>query len=290
MANKGRIIRNLVNASGGSTASKGLAPRQITKHLQDLNVPKEQQSLVMKSLDMSQPISGQDINAALVAITSPKANTGALKGGGTPAWGSGNPNGLVPKHSNDGMLAPKVSKPGELVPYSKYSEEALANKDPVLTRLREYEDGSLVPKVSSQSTTTQASNKPAAGSKVDSKKAAGIPGYENMMGGGATLLTAGAGGLVGGLASYATGGEFFQGAAAGSIIGAGGVAAGMGIMNANRSFLAKNAAGVNDLVSSMTTAQRRNAMFGGAGLSGMVFGGDRRSHKRGFNQSRGNTF
>jgi len=137
---------------------------------------------------------------------------------------------------------------------------------------------------------TQPSNEPAVDSKVSSKEAAGIPGYQNMMSGGTTLLTAGAGGLIGGAASYATGGEFFQGAAAGSIIGAGGVAAGMGIMNANRSFLAKNAAGVNDIVSSMTTAQRRNAMFGGAGLSGMIFGGDRRSHKRGFNQSRGNTF
>ena len=137
---------------------------------------------------------------------------------------------------------------------------------------------------------TRNSNKAAANSEVGSEVAADIPGYQNMMTGGTTLLTAGAGGLIGGAASYATGGEFFQGAAAGSIIGAGGVAAGMGVMNANRSFLAKNAAGMNDLVSSMTTSQRRNAMFAGAGLSGMVFGGDRRSHKRGFNQSRGNTF
>ena len=141
-----------------------------------------------------------------------------------------------------------------------------------------------------KSTTTSPTNRPAASSKVSSEKAAGIAGYENMMGGGATLLTAGAGGLIGGVTSYATGGDFFQGAAAGSIIGAGGVAAGMGIMNANRSFLAKNAAGINDAVSSMSTSQRRNAMFAGAGLSGMVFGGDRRSHRRGFNQSRGNTF
>ena len=142
----------------------------------------------------------------------------------------------------------------------------------------------------SKSTTTSPTNRPAASSEVSSEKAAGIAGYENMMGGGATLLTAGAGGLIGGVTSYATGGDFFQGAAAGSIIGAGGVAAGMGIMNANRSFLAKNAAGINDAVSSMSTSQRRNAMFAGAGLSGMVFGGDRRSHRRGFNQSRGNTF
>lgn len=137
---------------------------------------------------------------------------------------------------------------------------------------------------------TQTSNNPAAGSKVGSDKAADIPGYQNMMSGGATLLTAGAGGVIGGVTSYATGGEFFQGAAAGSIIGAGGVAVGMGVMNANKALIAKHAPSINEVTSAITTTQRRNAMFAGAGLSGMVFGGDRRSHRRGFNQSRGNTF
>jgi hypothetical protein len=109
---------------------------------------------------------------------------------------------------------------------------------------------------------------------------------------GESALTAGGGGLVGGAVSYASGGEFGQGFAAGATVGVMG-GAGMGLMRANQSAQAVESgffSSFNQVASGASTMQRRGAVLAGGGLSGMVFGGDRKSHRRGFNQSRGNRF
>ena len=284
---------------------RGLGPRQITGLMNDLNVPRSQQSLVMQTLEgRSGPISGADVNDALFATMSP-----AKAGAGASRAGAGMP---VPRDPNDGMLVPKVSKPGELVPYSKYSEDALANKGPVLTGLERYaaedgmlvpkvssKDGMLVPKVSSKSTATQGSNQATASSKVGSTAAADITGYAGSTMGGLAAVGVGAG--VGGVTSYATGGEFGKGAVAGGMV-AGGAYLGMSAMATNSKAI--NAAvakggegfgagvmgamqGANQVIGSASVAGRRAALMGGAGLAGLTFGGNRRSHRRGFNQSRG---
>jgi hypothetical protein len=119
------------------------------------------------------------------------------------------------------------------------------------------------------------------------------------------LGTAVAMGAVGGGVSYMTGGNFGQGAALGAAGGYGIMKAGMAGSalkggQLKRSFLGKEAGGN---LAKMTkdarkagreffndTGSRRAAMLAGSGLTGMVFGGNRRSHKRGFNSRRGNGF
>lgn len=148
-----------------------------------------------------------------------------------------------------------------------------------------------------KSTTTSPTNKAAAGSEVGSKQAADITGYAGSMMGGLAAVGVGAG--VGGVTSYATGGEFGKGAVAGGMV-AGGAYLGMSTMATNAKAI--NAAaggegfgagvmgamqGANQVIGGASVAGRRAALMGGAGLAGLTFGGNRRSHRRGFNQSRG---
>ena len=143
--------------------------------------------------------------------------------------------------------------------------------------------------------------------KVDSNKgfSATQMGDMGVMG----MIGAGLGmGAIGGVTSYATGGEFGQGFAAGAVGGAAGrglkrmalnnMAAGGG-MNMTKKYAqadfgdgGKAIAGsvLNMGASGMQTMKARTAMMGGAALSGVMFGGDRSSHSRGFNQTRGNRF
>ena len=107
--------------------------------------------------------------------------------------------------------------------------------------------------------------------------------------------------MAGGTASYATGGEFGQGAVVGGMVGFGGV-------RAAKFFSATTPTGMKSVLgesmggglASMTesarpymaealgdTFTRRGAMVAGAGLGGFIFGG-RRNHRRGFNSRRGN--
>ena len=108
---------------------------------------------------------------------------------------------------------------------------------------------------------------------------------------------------VGGVTSYATGGNFMQGAVMGGVGGYAGVRGVMaGAKYAGRNLekgMARDAARTTRafLVGSKSFGGRaqgitnqRAAMLAGAGLSGMMFGGNRRSHKRGFNSRRGNGF
>jgi hypothetical protein len=113
-------------------------------------------------------------------------------------------------------------------------------------------------------------------------------------------------GAVGGVASYATGGEFWQGAAmgAGGGLVAGKVLGGLGKNQAAiRGGLSKYGAGrdpgmVQDSAQWLakqsvptSNAARRNTMLAGAGLMGMIGGGNRNNnHRRGFNAHRGNGF
>ena len=104
-------------------------------------------------------------------------------------------------------------------------------------------------------------------------------------------------GAIGAGVSYATGGEIGQGALAGGIGGAIGMRAirSMGSEGMiGKQILASetlgasyipHAAAISEGMSS--AGSRRAAMFAGAGLSGAIFGGNRRSHRRGFNSSRG---
>lgn len=153
------------------------------------------------------------------------------------------------------------------------------------------------PTAAKKSSTTQASNNSTAGSEVSSTTAAGIPGYVGSVMGGAGMTVAG--GIIGGGTSYATGGEFGQGFVTGSMV-AGGAYLGSSAIGANKAALGTAAkgegfvggaaaalSGAGSMISGASTAARRSAMLGGAGLGGAIFGGDRRSHRRGFNQSRG---
>lgn len=115
-------------------------------------------------------------------------------------------------------------------------------------------------------------------------------------------------GLVGGGVSALTGGSFWMGAGAGAI---GGHLAGKGQMH-----LEKNAGSIREAMRgvlektegkgfrsfaygalinqapSINAIQRRHAMLGGAGLSGLMFPSaeNKPNHRRGFNAHRGNTF
>lgn len=146
-------------------------------------------------------------------------------------------------------------------------------------------------------------------------------GLEAMRGGGAAISGAmgagaanigltGAAAVAGGATSYATGGEFTQGAIAGGMLGAGlgmggasmirqgigsgGEAASKALKGYGYDDAASNvgsfSSGMVDMLGSMTTKDSRRAAFGaGAMLGGYTFGGDK-SHKRGFNSNRGNSF
>lgn len=139
-----------------------------------------------------------------------------------------------------------------------------------------------------KATAVQSSNNATAGSEVSSTKAAGISGYNLDRNPMTTLLTAGAGGLMGGAISYASGGEFSQGALAGTM---GGLAmrAGGHVLNSNKELAGKMSTGLQSATSAFVD-NNRQAMLAGAGLTGFVFGGKRESKKRGFNSSRGNGF
>lgn len=99
-----------------------------------------------------------------------------------------------------------------------------------------------------------------------------------------------AGGLmaIGGVTSYATGGNAGQGAAAG-LVGGGMMYGGMRSaarlgQNGVRGFSPK----IANFMSGSENKMARRAMVGsGAALGGMMFGGNR-SHRRGFNSQRGN--
>ena len=108
---------------------------------------------------------------------------------------------------------------------------------------------------------------------------------------------------VGGVTSYATGGNFMQGAVMGGVGGYAGVKGAMyGAKYASKNLgegMGRDAARTTRAFflgsksfggRSQGIANQRGAMLAGAGLSGMMFGGNRRSHKRGFNSRRGNGF
>jgi hypothetical protein len=116
-------------------------------------------------------------------------------------------------------------------------------------------------------------------------------------------------GVMGGVVSVATGGEFGQGAAAGATIGFGARALKSGMMtnmaegggiNFGKHEFTKKFSGdgawatagsaLNMGASSIQTARSRSMMMGGAALGGGLFGGNRDSHSRGFNEYRGNRF
>lgn len=109
------------------------------------------------------------------------------------------------------------------------------------------------------------------------------------------------GAAIGMAASYVTGGELGQGA----LMGAAGGALGRGIhthLKANSASLHNAAVGYTGFGSSATqwmlknpnsinTIQRRTAAMAGAGLMGVVGGGNRKNnHRRGMNAHRGNHF
>jgi len=108
------------------------------------------------------------------------------------------------------------------------------------------------------------------------------------------------GAMTGGIASYATGGEFHRGAFAGAI-GGGAMGFGMGRQvvsragralgrGANTMGKASFSTGMTKVGNLMESKESRRLMFGsGALLGGIMFGG-RRNHSRGFNQNRGNRF
>lgn len=114
-----------------------------------------------------------------------------------------------------------------------------------------------------------------------------------------------AGAAIGGTASYATGGEFGAGALAGGsmafaarglhrTLAANSDALGQRAFNASQGegFRSKMASHVLSAGPSMQRVQQRHAMMAGAGLFGVVGGGERNrnNHRRGFNAHRGNSF
>jgi len=114
----------------------------------------------------------------------------------------------------------------------------------------------------------------------------------------ATAGMIGGSALAGGVTSYATGGDFTQGAMMGGLGGAG-----MAIGVPKLAKLAKNnpkgwsalnnetfSSSMSSIGNFSATSSGRAAMFAGGGLLGGAMFGGRRSHKRGFNQNRGNGF
>ena len=129
-------------------------------------------------------------------------------------------------------------------------------------------------------------------------------GYSGVTQGGMGSIIGGS--VLGGITSYATGGEFGQGMAMGGMgsfairnlhrgLGANaatlqkrasdfvGDTAGQGSFMQNRVHQMQNTASFN-------TLSQRKSMYAGAGLMGVIGGGNRDNHRRGFNSHRGNTF
>ena len=117
------------------------------------------------------------------------------------------------------------------------------------------------------------------------------------------------GSAIGGISSYATGGEFGQGMAMGAMGGLGvrtlhrRLGANSGHLHQSARAYADSGKMGSERVGSMLdniatqgsahslhTMNQRKAMYMGAGLMGIMGGGDRNSHRRGFNSHRGNTF
>ena len=132
-------------------------------------------------------------------------------------------------------------------------------------------------------------------------------GFSDSVQGGMSHIMAGS--LLGGVASYATGGEFGQGMAMGgaTAFSVRGMHRSLGQNHKMWNDRAKAYAGSGKRGSermskmldniaekgnahSMHTMNQRKAMYMGAGLMGVMGGGDRKSHKRGFNSHRGNGF
>lgn len=114
-----------------------------------------------------------------------------------------------------------------------------------------------------------------------------------------------AGAAIGGATSYATGGEFGAGALAGGSMAFGakaihkslaanseGISASLFRSSSKEGIGGKMAAGIVKNGASIQRIQERHAMMAGAGLFGVVGGGDRNrnNHRRGFNAHRGNGF
>lgn len=136
-------------------------------------------------------------------------------------------------------------------------------------------------------------------SRSPAMNAVASTGDPSMNGWGAMASIAGGAGI-GAAASWASGGSMMQGAAFGAMAGAG-THAGLKYRNDLASFgesgmshfggakAAAYSGKMTQFADQFTTQQSRRAMVGaGAALGGFVFGGDR-SHKRGFNQNRGNS-
>ena len=131
-------------------------------------------------------------------------------------------------------------------------------------------------------------------------RGAGAQGGGGGMFGGSAVWGLAAGAMLGGMTSYWTGGNFSQGAVMGAAGGAGmGYASSRGFMTAGSRFAAKKlgqtgiggyTGGMVQFARGMESPANRRAMVGsGAALGGFMFGGNR-SHKRGFNSHRGNSF
>jgi hypothetical protein len=105
---------------------------------------------------------------------------------------------------------------------------------------------------------------------------------------------------IGGFASYANDGSVMKGAMMGAVGGLGGLAMARGgamklgtaILNASplgsrRAAFGLRMGAFGEKVSQSTSSQRAG-MYAGAGLGGMMFGGNRNNHSTGFNAQRGN--
>lgn len=163
-----------------------------------------------------------------------------------------------------------------------------------------------VSSVTTSSAATSAATGGAAtpGASLASNAGVGGAGSSGFLAGMSPLGTAVAMGAVGGGVSYMTGGNFMQGAALGAAGGYGIVrGASLGARYASKHLDRGTVGGdaarkVRGFMmgaggapgSGAGTTNRRSAMLAGSALSGMVFGGNRRSHKRGFNSRRGNGF
>lgn len=181
------------------------------------------------------------------------------------------------------------------------------NMDPVGIGKMDFNFNFAAPKVSSNNAVTPPAGGGAAtpGASLASNADVGGAGSSGFLAGMSPLGTAVAMGAVGGGVSYMTGGNFMQGAALGAAGGYGMMKAGMAGSaltgkQLKGSFLGKEMGGNLAKMSKdarragrdffADTGSRRAAMLAGSGLTGMVFGGNRRSHKRGFNSRRGNGF
>ena len=105
------------------------------------------------------------------------------------------------------------------------------------------------------------------------------------------------GAFAGGTASYMTGGSFTQGAMAGMVGGTFAYKSGRSLASAGAYMMRQGrqagtrrfGAQLHGIGYGMSSRANRRMAFGvGATMGGMAFGGERRSHKRGFNSQRGN--